>query len=538
MHGSLSVIARPTSVESEQPLRQPLWTSPARQTVIGRLRSDQSSVTDFVPLASWNLSDNGAGKYNALEEISPLVWRWTQSFAQIYDGQVYDIPPPVIPSSRISDLLEEDQEQLSRSWKQLLTELPPRRCPLLWQDVMLWALEHDIDKAMAFLDATISDRNITAPRYAVENALKCIVSAYSQRQVAEPTTWYKLHDLVRSFAAGSMIQDEHTSSMPQKIVYLLLQHSDDTRTQVLYQTLFGSRSHLHPYTLCRFMNNFSRMGRPDLAMDALRRIRASPHNVDYDVVRQSCMTLLRIRFGDTKWYRIQSQLATEMLELGIQPDIAMLNAMILNAVEASDYQTAYAIVETARLHGIRRDTITYSILLKGAFHNLDESLIAKIMQMAEEDGGLPRNNKLVSCLVATILKIHRHNGQAAVTRARGYIAMLRVYARYCDTRPLWELGIYVRSDEMLETAGQVSPPSPQLLSTMIMGYILLYGRHQDIQDLYHRYQYNVAQNHHLIAPTAATDHLANASCFVLGATEQLTGYLQLSFKICWSPPHR
>ncbi|KAL8872705.1 MAG: hypothetical protein Q9174_001705 [Haloplaca sp. 1 TL-2023] len=507
----------------EQQIRQPLWDSPARQSVIGRLRNTKSYPTDFISFARWRPSITDPTGSNALEEMTPLTWRWTRSFAQIYDGEIHDIPRPVIPPSQISDLLEKEKEQLIVLWRRYMAEFSPDQCFYLWQDVMLWALERDIDKATHFVDATISDSCIAVPRYVIEDAMKCIISAYSQTQVAESETWDKLHNLVRSFAAGSMLQEEVIPSMPQKIVYLLLQHSDDTQTQRLYETLSISRSYLHPYTLTRFMDKFARMGNPELAMNALAKITAFSHSRSVpmseevrEVVRKSCITLLRTRFGENSWYRIQSQLATDMLEMGIHPNIAMLNTMILNSVEAGDYETAQAIVETARLHGIRRDTITYSILIKGAYQSLDASFIANIMQMAEEDGALPRNNKLVACLVAAILKIHMEGNQGTVARAQGYRTMIRVYARYADTRPLWDLGIYLRSGAEPETAGEVSVPSPQLLSTMIIGYIALYGRVWDVKDLYHRYQYFVTKNHPLIASTAATEHVANSFLLCLG----------------------
>ncbi|KAL8732245.1 MAG: hypothetical protein Q9181_004018 [Wetmoreana brouardii] len=500
-------------------VRQPLWTTSRRQAILDCLNRCESNFARLVSLASWKRSDTNGKEQKALEEVSPLLWKWTRCFAQIYNGRIDDIPPPIIRPSSISSMLSEDREGLLRSWEQLFVQLGPHLRPLLWQDVMLWALDNDIDKALTFLDATITEPLIMAPRYAVEDALQCVVSAYSQRRIAEQPIWNKLHRLVCSYAAESILSDGHISSMPQKIVYLLLQHSDDVRVQVLYETLFTFRSHLLPYTLTHFMDRFTQMGRPDLAMDALRNTRASPHHVNYQVVRFCCMNLLRRRSDVAEWYQIQSQLATEILELGIRPDIAMLNAMILNAVEANDYQTAQAIVKTARLHGIRRDTITYSILLKGAYQNLDESLIETIMQMAEADGALPRNNNLVSCLVATILKISQDRDPGGVSRASRYRAMLRVYARYCDTRPLRELRIYVHSDEDIDTVEPISQPSPQLLSTMILGYILLFGRPEEIQELYDRYQYHIAQGHHLIASTAATDHLANAFLLRLGRNE-------------------
>ncbi|KAL8701740.1 MAG: hypothetical protein Q9201_004743 [Fulgogasparrea decipioides] len=527
---------RQPGIGAEASVRQPVWTTSRRQAILGRLNRCESDGARLVSLASWKRSDKNGKEQKALEEISSLLWRWTRCFAQIYNGRTEDIPPPIIPASSISSMLSEDREGLLQSWEQLFVQLRPRLRPLLWQDVMLWALENDIDKAFTFLDATISEPLIMAPRYAVEDALLYVISAYSQSQTAEQSIWNKLHRLVRSYVAESMLSDGRISSMPQKVVYLLLQHSDDVRVQALYETLFTFRSHLLPYTLTHFMDRFTQMGRPDLAMDALRSIKASPHDVHYQVVRFSCTILLRKRFDAAEWYRIQSQLATEILELGIRPNMAMLNALILNAVEAHDYQTAQAIFETARLHGIRRDTITYSILLKGAYQNLDESLVETIMQTAEADGALPRNNQLVSCLVATILKISQNKDPGVVSRASRYRAMCRVYARYCDTQPLRELGIYVDSDESIDTVGSISQPSPQLLSIMILGYISLFGRHEDIQDLYHRYQDHIAQDHHLIASTAATDHLANAFLLRLGRNKSTFMMSSLVLRNMLEPP--
>ncbi|KAL9002081.1 MAG: hypothetical protein Q9188_004973 [Gyalolechia gomerana] len=197
----------------------------------------------------------------------------------------------------------------------------------------------------------------------------------------------------------------------------------------------------------------------------------------------------------------------------------MLNAMILNAVEACDYQTAQAMFETARAHGIRRDTITYSTLLKVALQSSDASLVEKIMQMAEEDGALPRNNQLVFCLVGTILQIAQAEETGIVSSVSRYKTMLQFYARYCDIRPLQDLGIVLNVNGETKVTNVVSQPSPQLLSVMILGYIRLFGRNREVKELYYRYQSLIAQDHHLIASTAETEHLANAFLLCLGRSK-------------------
>ncbi|KAL9029372.1 MAG: hypothetical protein Q9196_002379 [Gyalolechia fulgens] len=284
------------------------------------------------------------------------------------------------------------------------------------------------------------------------------------------------------------------------------------------------------------MDNFARQGRPDLAMDALRRIAGSGADVSSDTVQYSCITLLRTRFDKVEWYRVQSHLVTEMLELGIRPGIPMLNAMILNAVEACDYQTAQAMFQTARANGIRRDTITYSILLKVALQNSDPNLVEKIMHMAEEDGALPRNNQLVFCLVVTILQIAQAAKTDFVTLTSRYKTMLQFYARYCDLRPLQELGIVLDVYRETKVTNVVSQPSPQLLAVMIMGYIRLFAGIRQVEGLYTRYQSLIAQDHQLIASTAETDHVANAFLFRLGRTKKSSNKCAVILRDMLNPP--
>ncbi|KAL8942944.1 MAG: hypothetical protein Q9216_001359 [Gyalolechia sp. 2 TL-2023] len=403
---------------------------------------------------------------------------------------------------------------------------------------MLWTLQHDHDRALTLLNAAVLDPagQPGAARYAVEDAIKYLVSFYLKEKVVSEEKIHALHQLFCNFARASKTRNNHTALTSQKIIYLLLRYSNDYQAKTLYGILVDSQLNIHPQTLKHFVNTFARQGRPDLAMDALRRIAGSGEDVTSDTVQYSCIALLRTQFDEVEWYRIQSHLVTEMLELGIRPGIPMLNAMILNAVEACDYPTAQAMFETARAHGIRRDTITYSILLKIALHNLDADLVEKIMRMAEEDGALPRNNQLVSCLVVTILQIAQAERTGIESPASRYKTMLQFYARYCDVRPLQELGIGLDGNGEAKITNVVSQPSPQLLSIMILGYIRLVGQNYDVKELYYRYRSMIAQDHPLIASTAETEHLANAFLLCLGRYKTTFTMCPIILKDMLEPP--
>lgn len=485
-------------------------------------RINRRARTVFVSAASWKRSHNKPGNNNGLDEI---CLSWIQRFVPIHTGSTEQSPSYALPTSLIQELLNGEKIHLMLSWERVAIGLPLPKRRLVWQEVMLWALQHQIGKAITFLDATLSDSTMPALRHAVEDSLKHIVSVSLQGPTPDLETKNNMHRLLCVFAEASMLRNDCTYSISQKIVYMVVRHSDNHQVRVLYDVLLNTRLDIHPHSLTHFMNRFTRMGRPDLAMHVLRRIAVSGADVSYETVQYSCMALLRTRWNEIEWYKIQSYLVTEMLELGIRPGIHMLNAMILNAVEAGDYQTAQAMFETARIHRIRRNTITYSILLKGAVHNSDDALIERIMHMAEEDGALPKNNELVFSLVLALLQIARENDTNILTSATRYRAILRVYTRYCDISPLQQLGIHVDMDEKSEKAGIVSSPSPKVLSIMMAAYIRFIGNSDLVRLLYNRYQELVAQNHDLIAPTAATVHLANAFLFSLGRHSA-------TFKLC------
>ncbi|KAL8804229.1 MAG: hypothetical protein Q9182_002683 [Xanthomendoza sp. 2 TL-2023] len=419
-----------------------------------------------------------------------------------------------MPDSIVDWILREDGNDVVRSWKRVVTGLPLEKRQLLWQEIMLWALRRRIDKALTFLDATVSEPLIEPPRHAVEDALKFVVSSCLEHGVAGSEMENRLRYLFYAFAKASRLRAGCTYFISQKTMYLLLQHSEDLQVQTLYGVISDCRLRIHPHTLTHFMDRFSRMERPDLAMDVLRRMAACGANMSYDTVQYSCMTLLSTRFNEHEWYKIQSNIVTEMLELGIRPGIPMLNAMIHNAVEARDYQTAQAMFETAKTHGIRRDTITYAIMLKVALQNLDENLVGQIMHIAEEDGALPRNNELVFSLIVTMLQISQSHDINVVNLADRFRAILRIYARYCNTLPLQELGVCRRVDEHHGTASAVSEPTAKLLSIMLVGYIRSLRDPARVKKLYNRYQRHVECNNPLIAATAETDHVAHA--FLLG----------------------
>ncbi|KAI4199353.1 MAG: hypothetical protein LQ346_002590 [Caloplaca aetnensis] len=439
-----------------------------------------------------------------------------------------------------SQFLGKTEREMLSTWKESHSTLPWPIVQRRWQRIMLWALQQrDHCKALRFLEATLLDLDNTAgaTRYAIEDALEFLVSKHLQGQITSVEVCDRLRRLLCRFAEMNNLGNNRSSKSLQKVIYWLLQHSDCHDTITLYHSIANSRLNINYKTLTHFLVKFAQLGRTAMAMDAFKRIAVSSADMSSDIVQYSCIKLLQTSFNDADTYSIQSHIVTEMLEMGIRPGIPMLNAMISNAVEAGDSPTAYAIFETARIHGIRRNTITYSTMLKIALHNLDVNLVEKIMLMAEEDGALPRNNLLVFHLVLTIMQIRRSEARPWDPRSSGsrYRAMLRIYARYCDISPLRDLRIFVDVGNNV-TIAPISAPSPQLLATMIIGYIQFFGQPSSIRALYYRYQKLLARNHPLIGPIAATDHVANAFSLSLGQNRATFAMCPIILRDMLEPP--
>ncbi|KAI4216410.1 MAG: hypothetical protein LQ351_001420 [Letrouitia transgressa] len=231
-------------------------------------------------------------------------------------------------------------------------------------------------------------------------------------------------------------------------------------------------------------------------------------------VQRSCIKILRNHSEDTDWYKTSLSYQAQMLEIGIQPRHTMLNAMIMTAVEAEDFETAYSIFDVAKSRRMRRGTTMYSVIFKGVAQSLNHNVLEGLVLRAEEEGALPRNNPLVFCLLVTVWKLLYRGREPGSQSPQVYTAMLQIYARYCDVFPLQELGIY--KPEKSKRVEPISKPTPEILCMMLLGFMAQYSNSNHLLDLYMRYHSLVKQNHPLIAPIAETDHVANAFVLHLG----------------------
>ena len=413
--------------------------------------------------------------------------------------------------------LDMDRGTIARKW---LSHDPATR-NRLWEKMMLLALQRYPERALKALDVAILFCVPKIPRHRIEDCLDHLAAIYLER-VKNPPPWHinMIYHLVYNFAKTSRVEDEEANSIPQRTVYWVLHHFDVEQVQTLYEVLCSQRIRIYPMTLLHFLARFMDQGELPLSIDVLERISKSGIDTSLDPVQSACVKLIRVHIGSNnnnslpkELYRTRTYILAQILQMGICPAIAMYNAMLLNTIEASEYQLLMPFYKTIIENGLKPNRTTYAYLLRGVKESLDYDIFRVVAQDAEADGTLHRDPRLVCDLLEAIFKLEETTGQRVF-----FDKLLPTYKKYCDLSLLQSLGLTeALVDDPEAPDYPVMSPSPRTLGLMLIAYIKQYPTIR-MWSIYKRYRRLVKQRHPQITVLAGTDHIANA--FLMTFREQ------------------
>ena len=485
--------------------------------------------TKYASLSHWGEPHGDRGTQ---EILAPLSILWLRRFAAIsrHRNQVYFVGNW---EGHIRNLLgcHMDRESITTAW----IKIPWSDRESRWQETMLWALHKSPERALKLLDASITTPRLRPSRHVVEDCIDYLSAFYLEEKNSPDLL--KIDTLLRIFcnvAEASVGRLGYTLPFPQHALYLLLRKCDYHQAKFLFETFHKQNIVIHENTLLHFLERFLTMGNISLSMEILRILVTSGADVASDRVQSACVKLLRFPFPIEDRYNIQSRILAEMLEIGIRPSIIVYNVILLNTIEAGDYQTAWNMFEIARANSLRPDVVTYSIMLKGAKQNLDSAVVNRVIRDVEEDGSLLQDQILVRDLLDAVFALEMSTKKPSV-----FTALFRTYARYCDVRPLQELGMVSKDFEISpKHQREIQAPSSRTLGLMILAYL---KQHLDsnsdfLQYRYMRYRTLIQQRHPIIAPLAQTDHISNAFVLAFGRKLQSLEFCTVVIKHMLQPP--
>ncbi|MCJ1461300.1 hypothetical protein MMC28_011682 [Mycoblastus sanguinarius] len=374
---------------------------------------------------------------------------------------------------------------------------------------MLWCLQNSPRRALILLSATLKGRRRRPARNVIADCLNLLARHFLYK-VDRPDglALDTIRRLTFRFVDGSTEEEERAFWIPQHLAFLVLEHSDDVQAASLYETFVSNRVNLHPNTMLHFLERFVDMGKLYLSMKILRAIADSGFGLSHFNIQSACTKLLRAQFSSEQRYSIQSKILTQILEMGVRPGIALYNAIMLNTIEAGDFETAWQMYGVARENNLEPDSITYGVLLKGIKLSGKFGILERILRDAEENGVVLQDLRLVGDFLSSIF---------IQWPQEKHTAMLDFYKRHCDLRPLQEL-------RMCEAWTKAPPdvnvdekwPTSYILGQMVCSYVRLHQQSNDLINTYNLYHDLVKHDHPLIAPLAQTDHVANAFIYAFG----------------------
>ena len=378
----------------------------------------------------------------------------------------------------------------------------------LFRNVLLWCLKYRKKQALLLLLATFKGRRYRPPRYMISDSLH-FLARYFLFNVSDPepmavdAIWF----LTRKFIEGADDQEQEFV-VDQQVIYNLLQHSDDARVLSLYWLLSTNKALLHADSMLHFLNRFVDMGNIELAMKLLDTIAKTGHELCHVGVQMACTKLLQARSDAQTEYTFRSYILKHILELGVRPDIHMLNTILLNAGEGGDFDNAWRMYHLAKGSALTPDPVTLGVLLKGAKLSGDSSNIERVIREIQSNGEVLQDLRVVSDVLHAI---------SLLSPGDEFGAMLSFYKQYCDVRPLQELSLLGNETQVPSGGeGQGLRPTSIILKQMILAYIKSHQGSLGLMVIYKRYYQGVKENHPLIAPLAVDDVVANAFIAAFG----------------------
>lgn len=378
----------------------------------------------------------------------------------------------------------------------------------LWRNVMLWCLKHREKQALMLLFATFKGRKYRPPRYVISDCLNFLAHHFlSKVSKPHPKAVDAIWFLTCKFIDGASDQ-EQSFPVPQQLVYLLIQHSDDIRVLSFYGRLGLNKAVLHVNTMLQFLDRFLDIGRINLSMKLLGTIANTNFDLSSNQIQMACVKLLRARFDTREEYYIRSNVLTQILEMGIRPKVHMFNAILLNAGEGGDFASAWQMYGLAKENALLPNSITYGVLLKGAKLSGNSSNLEMVIHEIQSNKKVLQDLRLVGDVL---------NAIALTSPGDEFHAMLEFYKQHCDLRPLQDLSLC--GEEIKAPPGATGCgfwPDGYILTHMILAYV---NRHQGSLGLIHNYNLyhqHVKENHPLIAPLAQKDIVANAFIMAFG----------------------
>lgn len=388
-----------------------------------------------------------------------------------------------------------------------------------WAVMILEVLKNYPESALKILIATFDSPSV--PSYAITDCMEYITSFHIQNGT-----------IARRQADAEIIQDaiklllfqqvKEPIFLTQKTMFLLSKSLVVSKLGELYDDLQAKGQYMHENTLLHFASRFAKCEYAEKAFGILRMLHQRATDFTSPAVESVCATLLRKTSQQAVPFASDSEIFSQLLEMGLRPNIIFYNILLHNSAESGDHETAWKVYDMMVETRIEPDEFSYSILLNDAKRRLDRSTVDRIFQMIRSKD--IQNAHIITDLMHAIYALHEAdihqpgiNDRSHTSYSSTFDQMLRLFCVHFDTQVLDLLLPSHVLRRVVPPSSETKPlPSVQTLVVILVAYIRRYEGFQHTQKFYSIFRSLVVDRHPLIVPLADTTHIYDAVIAALG----------------------
>nr|POF16370.1 pentatricopeptide repeat-containing protein, chloroplastic [Quercus suber] len=385
--------------------------------------------------------------------LYPATSDWVESILDHLDGSTGNISPLILENRDV-----QHGGQMSR-----------------WPQIALWLLAHEPERVVDFLLATHCEPY--PPISWVEDCLSLLARKYTHANMTSPEPLF--HQLADAFPILARRQTAHAAAqtspqlermfMGSSFIRLLLPYCSSQQVNKIYRSIKLYNVKVHFNTYHHISTWFAENGHLEQGIDALLSAQDAGSGVDSLPFRKNCSTLLRRTMQHPGGLRLSLRLVDNLVAMGVKLEGQLCTIIMLNAVEAEDYNTAFLVYRSMTDQGLTPDDHGFSILLRACKANPDDvNTLTEVIQCVVESGFV-RNNRVLATEILHCLALHHSKRNPATV----FTIVRDAYMELFNPRPLLKLGLPLTTPggTISTSETKLHNPSQHAMNFMFAAYL-------------------------------------------------------------------
>ncbi|KAH7389394.1 hypothetical protein DE146DRAFT_724859 [Phaeosphaeria sp. MPI-PUGE-AT-0046c] len=334
----------------------------------------------------------------------------------------------------------------------------------IYQRLLIYLLDRKPARALQFIQVLSHDHLLHGQTEAIADGLGHLSKLHKRGTYDVRHGWDQDKSIVKQkFVATFVAIFEQSLAVQRKacsqdLLYNIAIIATGKDLKKVWASLCEHRAYMGYETILHYANSFAKAGDTAAALQCLEHLKAIQGSNSWEAtsdrqrLRWTCALILRESMSKSQDYHETPDIVATIVGLCIKMDLLLYNVVMHNAMEASDYSTAFKVYNTLEDNGLKADNHTYSILLHGCTVQNNPAMFSQFAQHCA-DVALDIADSWLATDYLYYLYICRHNDSDKAHTA----ALLRqAYVRFFPSSSLERLRKRSDGVSYTSTAGSLA----------------------------------------------------------------------------------